>query len=407
MTLKKPGDLKKEGEELKALFAKVKKKQHNCAVLMAKDGIVVETHIKKSPEVLLKLAKKAGGMPKGAWGTMTMDGQVIIIDPINDKIPGNLTKLAKKFFSDRGLKFRLEIKEPEEEGRSAAPQEQAPVEQSPNASDESQDDVSKGQEDPGQKLVDQLAAVQKQIDALLADGQSVMHSALVDALQTHERAMGEEKFDRAVDTMRRIEVALEDYAAILAKKLPLQDRMDALAGDIEKLKSSENTVAADEVTTAIRGFERALRQREWDSATVFLDQIKTHINSFTGQNPEDETDGFDETPETQSSETTEEAADDFDPVKAKSDLVKRFANIKADLGQLLKAGGSDAAKQAREMAVAFGKQIKAADFDAARDAIESLEKLVKEATSSPEKSARLSRIAKMKKGLGALLSELR
>ncbi len=28
---------------------------------------------------------------------MTMEGQIIKIDPINDKIPRNLTKLAKKF----------------------------------------------------------------------------------------------------------------------------------------------------------------------------------------------------------------------------------------------------------------------------------------------------------------------
>lgn len=114
MANKNPADLKKEGAELKVLLAKVKKKQHNCAILMSKDGIVIELHIKKSPEVLLKAAKKAGGSPKGAWGTITMDGQVLILDPINDKVPGSLGKIAKKYFSERGLKNRLEIKEPEE-----------------------------------------------------------------------------------------------------------------------------------------------------------------------------------------------------------------------------------------------------------------------------------------------------
>ncbi len=109
-----PAELKKEGEALKALFAKIKKKPHNCAILMAKDGVVIEAHLKKSPEILVKMAKKAGGSAKGAWGTITMDGQVLMLDPINDKVPGNLAKLCKTFFAARGLKNRLEIKEPDE-----------------------------------------------------------------------------------------------------------------------------------------------------------------------------------------------------------------------------------------------------------------------------------------------------
>jgi len=220
--------------------------------------------------VLLKLAKKAGGMAKGAWGTVTMDGQVIIIDPIHDKIPGNLTKVAKKFFSERGMKFRLEIKEPEEPAGETSASGEEGGEQSDASRGEGEIAVSEGADDPRQTLIDPLAAIQKQIDVLLSDTESVMHSELVDALRIHEQAMKEEKSDRAVDTNRRVEVALEDYAAILAKKEPLQDRYRALAGDIEKVNSSGNAVAADEVATAIRGFEYALPKREWDSALVFF-----------------------------------------------------------------------------------------------------------------------------------------
>ena len=109
-----PKQLKKEGEDLKALLAKIKKKQYNCAILVSKDGVVIEAHIKKSPDILVKLAKKNGGTAKGAWGTITMDGQVLILDPINDKVPGNLPKLCKTYFGARGLKNRLEIKEPDD-----------------------------------------------------------------------------------------------------------------------------------------------------------------------------------------------------------------------------------------------------------------------------------------------------
>ncbi len=579
MATTSPGDLKKEGEELKALFAKVKKKQHNCAVLKSKDGLVIEVHIKKSPEVLLKAAKKAGGMPKGVWGTMTMDGQVIIVDPINDKIPGNLTKLAKKFFSERGMKFRLEIKEPEEGGASTGSDEEETTEEEQSeeeASEEEEESSTKASEaeneepaseediDPKQKLIDQLAKIQNQIDALLADKENVMHSELVDSLRSHERVMEEGEFDRAVDTLRRIEVALEDYAAILAKTLPLQKRFDDLAAAIEKVKSAGDEIAVEEVTaaegsfkfdlshrefdsakllldkieeisgrdfdadqsqseenpelralkerfdkvsdqvdalkadsenvmheplaealrdyhsrlesekydfamdymikiesvlkdyadllaqaaplnkrmeemakdlerikkstdheaadaaaTAESGFDRAMRTREWGTAAEHLDNLQKTIEGYHPQDAEqtDDEESRDESsgqeseaeatrPSQSDEDTDEDTSDEVDPAVEKAELVKRFAKIKDDLGNLLKSGAADQAKNAREKAIAFAAEIKAEDFAAAQHSIDDLEQLVKETTSSPEKSARMSRIAEMKKGLGSLLKEL-
>jgi len=108
---KSPAELKKEGDALKALIAKIKKKTHNCAILVSKDGIAFEAHIKKSPEMLVKMAKKAGGGAKGAWGTITMEGQVLMFSPINDKVPGNLPKLCKTYFTARGVKNRVELVE--------------------------------------------------------------------------------------------------------------------------------------------------------------------------------------------------------------------------------------------------------------------------------------------------------
>jgi len=237
--------------------------------------------------------------------------------------------------------------------------------------------------------------VRQLFDAAMADPDNVMHSPLVDAMRSHETLMQEARYDRATDSMGRIESVLEDYAGLLAKAAPLLERMESMAKDAEKVKKGSDSEAADAVATAERGFERAVRQREWDSATAFLDKIENYINSFAGQATEETTD-----------ETTEETTDDFDPAKVKSDLVKRFAAIKDDIGRLLKASGSDAAKLAREKVPEFSKQIKAEDFDAAQDSMQDLEQLIKEASSSPEKSGRLSRIAEMKKGLGSVLEAL-
>ena len=177
---KSPAELKTEGEELKALFAKVKKKPHNCAMLMSKDGVVIEAHIKKSPEILVKAAKKKGGMAKGAWGVMTMEGQIIKIDPINEKIPGNLTKLAKKFFGARGLKFRLEIVEPEEavEASEEAPAEAPETGASTGSEEEGGEAADTG--DKKEELEARLAEMQEQVDILLEDKENVMFSALED-----------------------------------------------------------------------------------------------------------------------------------------------------------------------------------------------------------------------------------
>ncbi len=110
MAKKDPAELKKEGEDLKVLFAKIKKKPHNCAILMCKGGVVIQAHITKSTDAMVKLAKKSGGTMKGAWGTITMEGQVLVITPENDRVPGSLDKIAKKYFNERGIKNRLEVK---------------------------------------------------------------------------------------------------------------------------------------------------------------------------------------------------------------------------------------------------------------------------------------------------------
>jgi hypothetical protein len=174
-----PAQLKKEGEELKALFAKIKKKPHNCAILVAKDGVVIEAHIKKSPEILVKLAKKRGGTAKGAWGTITMDGQVLTLDPINDKVPGNLPKLCKSYFAARGLKNRLEIKEPVTDTSSTTASDSPP-----------------GTADKAGELKAKLAKLQPSIDLLHknSDDMSLMNSenrAALTKLFTHEKALKE------------------------------------------------------------------------------------------------------------------------------------------------------------------------------------------------------------------------
>jgi len=327
---KSPAELKAEGEELKALFAKVKKKPHNCAVLMSKDGVVIEAHIKKSPDILLKLGKKNGGMPKGAWGTMTMEGQIIKIDPINDKIPGNLTKLAKKFFGARGLKYRLEIVEPEEgeEANKAAVAEEQGTGRSSASEEESHEAADT--DDKKKELETRLAEMQDQIDVLLDDKENVMFSALQDGLSAHKRAMDGEDHERGASTLDVLDGVLEDYAGLVAEKTPLQERMSALAAAIERVKKGDNSEVIDQIGRIGREFDYALANNEWIGAAERLDLIEQLTEEHAGQAGAEEeadvqakagTDSQEASPSADHAE--EEAADTEETVKREAAKSKR------------------------------------------------------------------------------------
>lgn len=423
MANKSPADFKSEGAELKALLAKVKKKQHNCAILMSKDGIVIEVHIKKSPEVLLKAAKKAGGSAKGVWGTMTMDGQVIIIDPVNDKIPGNLTKIAKKFFAERGLKNRMEIKEPEEAGTPEAAEEEAAALQEEAAAQEEeaaaqaheeesaeeeadtkaarapQETKSASQaspaaaEDPRQKLQEKLKDIQPRIDELDADTESVMHRGLADTMGLFNRAMKDELFDRAADALTRVISVLDDYDGLMAQKRPLLARMAAMAKDAEKITKGEDSEAARAMPRLIREFEYSAANNEWYSAGERLDQIKAMIEA-AGM-------GGDEAPEASPSEPEEPAqtppSTDEANAQQRKTLQAQLDVNKKEINEILKNKDSDIGKAVVLALTRYSKALKGDKLDDAKAALDEVSEILAQAPQDGSESDHPDRMTKEQK----------
>lgn len=115
---KSPAELKKEGAALDLIIAAARKKPHNFAMLIGKEGIVLEADVRKPPEVMWRQAKKAGGGSKGAMGTMTVNGKLIELHCQLDDAPGSLPRLAKAFFAERNLPYKVVLVLPE-----AAPEE--------------------------------------------------------------------------------------------------------------------------------------------------------------------------------------------------------------------------------------------------------------------------------------------
>ncbi|MBL1437006.1 MAG: hypothetical protein COB08_012530 [Rhodobacteraceae bacterium] len=454
MANKSPAELKSEGVELKAVLAKVKKKQHNCAMLMSKDGIVLEVHLKKSPEVLVKAAKKAGGMAKGVWGTITMEGQVIIIDPINDKIPGNLPKVAKKFFSERGLKNRLELKEPdgdaaasaeapaeeesaaptrraapEPEAEAAAPAPEAAAEESApargRAAPEDDAEAAAGGEevDPRVALEERLEELQPRIDTLLADTASLMIDGLKDTMGLFTRAMDDELFERAGEALDKVTTVLDDYDGLMAEKQPFLDRMSAMARNVARIVSGADDTAATAIARFKREFEYAVENNEWYSSGEKLDQMEALIgeHASTDEEPDVEDELGVEDDGSAEAETSATENDDSEDASAsesagddRSRLVDAFKTLTPQIKTALKSGDKDSVKKVGMLAKGFAKAIKGGDLAKSQKIMDILEPMVAQASESNQsadanvqaKGGRLKQLKQMRTRIASLFKEM-
>lgn len=111
-----PAELKQQGEELSKQVAEIRKKDLNFAMVLGKDGVAFHTDRKKNPDILWRAAKAEAGGAKGAKGTVSMSGKLLVLDVDDpDSVPGPLLKTAKKHFSERGVVLRIVLKGAEEE----------------------------------------------------------------------------------------------------------------------------------------------------------------------------------------------------------------------------------------------------------------------------------------------------
>jgi hypothetical protein len=113
MEKKTAAQLKTEGDELGKLIMAVKKREHSCALLIGKDGLVLEAHPTKSADAMRQAAKKGGGGSRGLIGMMSIDAKTIIFAAQEEDPPRTLPKLAKVYLRDRGLQYKVLIKLPD------------------------------------------------------------------------------------------------------------------------------------------------------------------------------------------------------------------------------------------------------------------------------------------------------
>ncbi len=94
-----------DGKILGAAIAAARKKPVSFAMLVSKDGLIVEADPRKSPEALRRTAKSNGG-GKGVWGTMVVEGNRVVLT-CDEAAPGGFQVTAKKHFSERGQSMQI------------------------------------------------------------------------------------------------------------------------------------------------------------------------------------------------------------------------------------------------------------------------------------------------------------
>ncbi|MFN4170517.1 MAG: hypothetical protein ACK4GW_02065 [Pseudorhodobacter sp.] len=113
MARKSAAELSAEADELSKLVQNVRKRPHSFALLIGKEGLVLEAHPTKSSDAMRQAAKKKGGGARGATGTMSIEGKTILFTCADDDPPRILPKMAKTHLRDRGLQFKVLMQLPD------------------------------------------------------------------------------------------------------------------------------------------------------------------------------------------------------------------------------------------------------------------------------------------------------
>src|SRR6056297_1341970 len=95
------------GKALGDLIRTARKKPLNFAMLLAKEGVVLEAHPIKGPDVMRRQAKAKGGSAKGTQGVMSVSGKLVELTCEDADFPRSLAKTAKRHFASLGVPAKI------------------------------------------------------------------------------------------------------------------------------------------------------------------------------------------------------------------------------------------------------------------------------------------------------------
>lgn len=282
MAKKSAADIKKEADEINEHIAKARKKTLNFALLIAKEGVILEAHPTKGPDVMRRLAKGRGGGPKGTQGQMNVRGKNIELTCEDEDFPPNLGKVAKKYFSELGIAFRVILFGPTGQPVGEADDEDDDVTEDTKAPAASEgggdsggdapvaqgtggdDDAAKAKEDQErEELKKRAEALEKEIKKA-AENIGEAGAALGEAIADFLKAGVEDKLDAAKDALSEIQAKLEE-----AKKKAGSVNPDALRDALAK----EFGEIEDKVDLLVENGQKGVSKKAEQLAAMFQKEV--------------------------------------------------------------------------------------------------------------------------------------
>ncbi len=283
--------LKDQASEIDSIFKDGKKKPMNFALMKAKEGVVLKAHPLKSPDVMFRDAKGAGGMPAfSCTGVLNVMGKVMELSVINEDVPRTLPKLAKKHFSAMGIKCKVVIVLPG--GERLADEDD---EDGDDTDEVETEEVAPGIEAPVEEPDDGLAeALKERIKALvpqlrtaLTDGVAGVEK-LAKALQAASAEIANNALERAGKLVDAVEAGLQQAASAAPTvdtdqlKQQLLGEFNDLSGNVQKLREAAASQVQGKLSQISAMFEAEV-ERDLKKAGSVLSLMKNFVQAELGK----------------------------------------------------------------------------------------------------------------------------
>lgn len=292
---KSKDDLKKEADQVKAIFDAAKKKDHNCAMVLCGDGsMAIESDPRLPAENLYKKARKRdGATTKGVMGVLSVKGSEMEL-LLSQEPPGGLETKLKQYLTKIGVKIKPSFILPDAEnadGAASAAREEAPAEAKADKPDGEGAELSKAQladdlkhiteifkmsfEGMDEDSAKQLKAALKSIAASISSGDLVGAHNLMNKLHLLT-GVGPDS------PLQPITLAAKDDAKgdPESRKKAVTKEFQALKPEIQRSVRIANPAHKAEMETLIKSFGVHMKSGNVEDSEAALEAFKKRIASF-------------------------------------------------------------------------------------------------------------------------------
>ena len=293
MVKKTSQDIKVEAAELLGLITRMRKKDHNFALMLGKEGgVVLAADPKKSASAMWRQAKANGGSSKGCMGVASLKGKLIQFYPEGGEEPPKALYLkTKKHLKDLGLAFKVAFVLPDGAVVGGEDDEDA-GEPTPKGTEAEADAAAVTPKDEGEgsaraaELKQQIQELSHKVAALTKSGHAAA-GKLVSGLKSAFAALGSGKLETAEAVISKVALALDKIGDVTkqstndttsengaATRKQLETAFGPIAQNLDKLKDEASDKIAQKADQLATMFWQVLDAGDWKKAVSILKLTK-------------------------------------------------------------------------------------------------------------------------------------